>query len=699
MKLKRKILYTLLLASFSASAIGSPWPQSAADFAETTNNLPVTVSVLDNDTGDMLTLKESNDWTKNGGRTVIVDNAIKYTSPEGFVGTDTFWYVMADSEGRTNSAKVSVDVTKANVSAWPVSVEDNATTTNNLPVTISVLDNDTGDMLTLKESNDWTQNGGRTVIVDNAIKYTAPEGFVGTDAFWYVMADSEGRTNSAKVSVEVTKATVSAWPVGIEDNVTTTNDVESISIFVLANDVGDDLTITETNSWTRKGGRTSISGNRIKYWPPADFVGDDIFWYVLTDSQGRTNSASVNIKVSDSTKGEKSVVAFCGETYETDGTVAGTSLSLLSPEPTTVTEQPEAVDGVITVDGRTYSIDDSVSPNVLKMTNAAGNTSNVVTASSDTSIDIIGGHTSSSKVFFAVGDKLYSHNGSELATIAEDYYSLIPSDLRISGYVTNRDDYSDSLLETGITRVESATDNFYFKVWGRFSGGQISGHVTLRIDSTTGEVVQVGASSSESASVTTTSTTQDRFYYFNGLDYSRNYEGGSGRGVSSFESSIVQRSNGEVTNTFDDVPPETYAEDRGRFFIITEEVAADTEGNLTNFRIPSKLLTINGDNEFVELQSCAITSAAPQTGDDFAETTKNNSAFITILVLSNDVGDELTLKETNSWTLKGGRAYVNGSVIVYKPATDFVGTDNLWYIVEDAYGRTNSAKVSIEVTE
>lgn len=597
MKLKRKIIYTLLLASFTASAIASPWPQSEADFAKTTNQTPITISVLANDTGDSLTVVES---------------------------------------------------------------------------------------------NDWTQNGGRTSISKDTIQYTPPKDFIGTDAFWYVMEDSEGRTNSAKVSIEVTEATASAWPVGATDTRKITNDRESIRIAVLANDTGDNLTITETNKWTKKGGRTRIRGNKIKYWPPADFVGLDTFWYVLTDAQGRTNSAKVRVRISEAAEVEKSVVAFCGGTYETDGTAAGTSLSLLSPElPTTLPELPEAVEGVITVDGRTYSIDDSVSPTVLTMTNDAGSTSNIVTASSDTSIEIVGGHTSTSKVFFAVGKKLYSHDGSSLTTIAEDYTELLPSSLPVTGYLTN-----GFPVRTAIGGAESATDDFYFYVSASLSSGP-SGSITLRIDNTSGKAVEAGISFGEPNGRIFSATTEDKFYYFNGLDYSQNRNYSTG-GTNS--RSIIQRSNGEISNTFADVNVETYAVDRDRLFIITEEVDAILDGLNEAPRIPSKLLVIDGNNEFVELKTCdAIPTPSPQPVADSAETTQNTDAVI--FVLSNDAGDELTIKEVNSWTTSGGRAFVDGSIIRYRPPTDFIGTDSFWYVMQDKYGRTNSAEVTVTVTE
>lgn len=493
MKLKRKIIYTLLLASFSASAIASPWPQSAADFAETTNQLPITISVLANDTGDSLTLKETNNWTQKGGRTVIVGDKIKYTPRAGFTGTDVFWYVFADSQNRRNSAKVSIDVTAGAASPWPQSAADFATSIGATPVTIPVLDNDTGVGLILKSSNDWTQNGGRTVIVGNKVKYTPPTNFSGTDAFWYNFADSQNRTNSAKVTVEV----------------------------------------------------SASEGN--------------------------------------------SVVEFCGNTYETNGTTAGTRLTSLSPEsPTPPPVQPEVVNGVITVGYLTYRVDGSG----LIATNNSGDSWDVIRSWDGSSIEIIGGNETTKSTYFTIGRKLYSHNGSgALTVIAEDYFDLIPTGSSLG-----------PLSSTAIKAVESATDDFYFAASANYAAGSFE--VTSRIDSATGKAVEVGVSTSEAGFSFAARRTHDEFYYFNGLDYygqlsAVNISGGSPNGYK-----IVQKNNGEISNSLDDAYPETYVEDRNRLFIVTQEIAARSGQNFSSPRIPSKLIVINGDNEFVELETC-----------------------------------------------------------------------------------------------
>ena len=87
----------------------------------------------------------------------------------------------------------------------------------------------------------------------------------------------------------------------------------------------------------------------------------------------------------------------------------------------------------------------------------------------------------------------------------------------------------------------------------------------------------------------------------------------------------------------------------------------------------------------------------PSGTEDTVSTVKNTAAEFD--VLANDVGVGLTLTSTSPWTDKGGRASISNGEIAYTPKTDFVGEDELWYVFTDAIGRTNSAKVTIMVTQ
>jgi len=87
-------------------------------------------------------------------------------------------------------------------------------------------------------------------------------------------------------------------PKGIPDFVTTPHN-EVITIDVLANDVGNELELVETNFWTYAGGNAVVENNQIKFTPKSDFSGDDKIWYVFKDSQDRSNYGVVTIEVEE----------------------------------------------------------------------------------------------------------------------------------------------------------------------------------------------------------------------------------------------------------------------------------------------------------------------------------------------------------------------------------------------------------------
>ena len=102
----------------------------------------------------------------------------------------------------------------------------------------------------------------------------------------------------------------------------------------------------------------------------------------------------------------------------------------------------------------------------------------------------------------------------------------------------------------------------------------------------------------------------------------------------------------------------------------------------------------------VTVVKAASANNAPIALDDNASTTANNS--VTINVLGNDFdydeGDLAVLKSHATTSKKGGTiATVNGQ-LVYTPAAGFTGTDTFTYVIEDNYGLTSTATVTVLVS-
>lgn len=100
-------------------------PVATADTAFTTPGVAVPISVLANDTdpdGDALTLVSAS-VAAQGTVVVNANQTITYTPKAGFVGADTFTYIVRDAQGATATGNVSVTVAATTpASNWPAQV-------------------------------------------------------------------------------------------------------------------------------------------------------------------------------------------------------------------------------------------------------------------------------------------------------------------------------------------------------------------------------------------------------------------------------------------------------------------------------------------------------------------------------------------------------------------------------------------------
>ena len=190
-----------IACKFLLEPVGSP-PVAADDSAATTEDTPVEIAVLANDSdpdGDPLTVYA----VTQGADGSVTNNAssVTYTPLADFSGTDSFTYTVGDGNGNTDTATVTVAVSPANDA--PVANDDSATTGEDTPVTIDVLANDSdpdGDALTVSIVTQPSY-GTAAVNGDNTVTYTPDPGFAGDDVFDYSASDG---AESATATVTVT---------------------------------------------------------------------------------------------------------------------------------------------------------------------------------------------------------------------------------------------------------------------------------------------------------------------------------------------------------------------------------------------------------------------------------------------------------------------------------------------------------------
>ncbi|PIE65338.1 MAG: hypothetical protein CSA24_02780, partial [Deltaproteobacteria bacterium] len=284
-------------------AVGAPNapPLGVDDVAETSQDQPVTVNVLSNDSdpeGGPLTVSDTLAEGPTHG-TVTIDDAgmITYTPDPGFVGEDVFTYQVCDAVGACDTVDVRIDV--LDVNDPPFAQDDASSVPADTTTTLDLLANDSdpdGDALTVLITG-LPLHGTVSVGDDGQVSYTPPAGFEGTDTFIYTVCDPSGLCDEATVTLNVGSGNTN--PDALDDVATVTEDT-AVTIDVLDND-GDpdgDQNLTVTSAGPAEHGTVEVTPDgTVVYTPDPDFNGTDTFTYTVCDDHGGCDTATVTVTV------------------------------------------------------------------------------------------------------------------------------------------------------------------------------------------------------------------------------------------------------------------------------------------------------------------------------------------------------------------------------------------------------------------
>lgn len=255
------------------------YPRANDDVATTTQDTPVVIPVLSNDS-DGAPLDAAPVSAPSRG-TVALDPTTgdaTYTPAEGFTGTDTFTYRICSPATTPpplplcDTALVTVTVDPPNA---PPTIEPlTLVTTTGTPVTgtLVVADPDAGDTLVVLRGIP-PRSGNASVQLDGSTTYAPQDGFAGRDFYGAIVCD-DGAPRlcaTARVTVEVS-------PVAEPDTATTTEGT-GVDIDLSGNDRGAVAPPTVTSGPSH--GTVTIDGGTAHYVPEAGFTGTDTFEYTI----------------------------------------------------------------------------------------------------------------------------------------------------------------------------------------------------------------------------------------------------------------------------------------------------------------------------------------------------------------------------------------------------------------------------------
>ena len=190
-------------------------PEAGNDGAETPEDTPTIVDVLSNDRdpdGDRLRIASVG--AAEYGTTAVVSNGIRYAPDPNWHGADRFTYTVSNPGGLT--AKATVTIVVLPVNDPPEAVDDEAETLEDEAVMVDVLANDTdvdGDPIRVVSVG--SASHGATTMAPSRVRYSPDPNWYGTEPFSYTIADPDGLTATATVTMTVLPVNDAPEAVGV----------------------------------------------------------------------------------------------------------------------------------------------------------------------------------------------------------------------------------------------------------------------------------------------------------------------------------------------------------------------------------------------------------------------------------------------------------------------------------------------------
>ncbi|MGD2060692.1 MAG: Ig-like domain-containing protein [Acidimicrobiia bacterium] len=197
----------------------------------------------------------------------------------------------------TDTQTITITVNETNQP--PVAFDDAASTSEDTPVSIPVLDNDhdvdlPGNRLRVTDAS-RPDAGGSIAVTAGVIIYSPPKDYHGPVGFTYTLSDGVD-TDTATVSIDV--SSVNDTPVARDDKFRLTT-YRPIELDVLGNDSDADDTRLGITLRGPIPAEVSLEGNEVFFDAVSGWTGSVSFEYVIHDPQGAWAAATVTVVVGD----------------------------------------------------------------------------------------------------------------------------------------------------------------------------------------------------------------------------------------------------------------------------------------------------------------------------------------------------------------------------------------------------------------
>ncbi len=280
-------------------------PVARPDVGRTIEDTSIAVDVLVNDSdpdGDAIRVESIASQPANGEATINPDGTIRYEPITGFTGTDSFGYVLLDTEGERSIGVVQVGVTALAVENRQPSANPDVfgAIAGSETLVLDVLANDfdpDNDRLTVLSVTP-TGRGSVRVAEDGSVVYDPPSEIVGESvetSFSYSIADDAGNESEATVTITIELAPEPVAPVAVNDQAGPVRARSEVTVDVRANDLdadGDplDLVVTSTDPGL------SVIGSQLVIVAGTESSQHS---YTVTDPDGLSSTGTVTVFVVD----------------------------------------------------------------------------------------------------------------------------------------------------------------------------------------------------------------------------------------------------------------------------------------------------------------------------------------------------------------------------------------------------------------